>query len=131
NLAEGSTLTADYCKDDRHTAQMALDPDPTHYWHSGAFSKPVEFILDLGEAFDVNKVVLKEHIATGQQIEKFSLWWDSNLPGEGAPKWERLASETVIGYKRICRFDERRLQRLKLVLEEVRGFATLEAFEAY
>ncbi|MDR3314684.1 MAG: alpha-L-fucosidase [Oscillospiraceae bacterium] len=131
NLAEGSTLTADYCKDDRHTAQMALDPDPARYWHSGAFSKPVEFILDLGEDFDINKVVLKEHIATGQQIEKFSLWWDSNLLGEGAPKWERLASETVIGHKRVCRFDERRLQRLKLVIEEARGFATLEAFEAY
>ncbi len=131
NLAEGSTLTASQSRDDLHVGKMALDPHPERYWHSGALAQPVELILDLGEDFDINKIVLKEHIATGQQIEKFSLWADTNLTGAGKPKWELLTRDTVIGHKRICCFTERRVQRFKLVIEEARGFATLEAWEAY
>ena len=132
NLAEGSTITASQSRDDLHAGQMALDPNPERYWHSGPLEKPAELILDLGEDFDINKIVLQEHIATGQQIEKFSLWWDSNVEGKGkGPKWERIAQETVIGHKRVCLFNERRVQRFKLVIEEARGFATLQGWEAY
>ncbi|MDR2525578.1 MAG: alpha-L-fucosidase [Oscillospiraceae bacterium] len=131
NLAEGGTLSATQSRDARHSAQMALDANPAHYWHSGAFGAPVELVLDLGEDFDINKVALQEHIESGQQIEKCSLWWDANLTGRGEPKWERLEKFTVVGHKRLIRFSERRMQRLKLVIEEARGFATLESFRAY
>ena len=75
--------------------------------------------------YDIDKIVLSEHIATGQQIEKFSLYGQIN------GKWKKIFAGTVIGSKRICRFEEARMQYIKLVIEETRCFATIARFEAY
>ncbi|MDR1465607.1 MAG: alpha-L-fucosidase [Oscillospiraceae bacterium] len=129
NLAEDSTVT-DSCRlDDLHSGQMTLDPNPDCYWHSGPFGKAAELILDLGDDYDINKIVLKEHIRTGQQIEKFAIYGEVEVKGK--PQWKLLGKGTVLGHKRICRFTELRLQRIKVVVEQTRGFATLSAIEAY
>ena len=125
NLAEGSIITDNRHLDENHTGQMALSYDPEEYWHSGDNPEGSELILDLGDEYDIDKIVLGEHIRTGQQIEKFKLY--ANING----KWKKLASETVIGYKRICRFDEIRVRYFKLVIEKARCFATISKFEAY
>jgi len=131
NLAEDSIVT-DTCRlDDAHAGQACLEPGSDTYWHSGPFEKSAELVLDLGDDYDIDKVVLKEHIATGQQIEKFTLYVDLNCTGEGKFKWKELEKGTVIGHKRIIKFREQRMRRLKLVIEQTRGFATLEAWEAY
>ncbi len=131
NLAEGSIVSDSCHLDEAHTGQMTLDPGKDTYWHSGPFDKKAELVLDLGDDYDIDKVVLKEHIATGQQIEKFSLYYDENCKTEGKSVWKKIESCTVVGHKRIIKFTERRLRRLKVVIEEARGFATLEAWEAY
>ena len=125
NLAAGSTVTEDRRRDAAHTGQRALDPDPEKYWHSGENPDGATLILDLGEEFDIDKIVLGEHIRTGQQIEAFTLY--AELGG----KWKRLCKGTVIGHKRICRFEEIRVRRFKLVIEQARCFATLSLLEAY
>jgi len=131
NLAEGSLIT-DNCRLDRaHAGQKALEPGEA-FWHSGPIEKTKpELILDLGDDYDIDKILLQENIATGQQVEKFSLWYDENTAAEGKPKWKLIEKNTVIGHKRICRFPERRLRRLRLVIEQARGFATIKNFEAY
>lgn len=125
NLAEGSIITDNKHLDEKHCGQMALSNDPEEYWHSGDDPNGSELILDLGDEYDIDKIVLGEHIRTGQQIEKFSLY--AQVDG----KWKRLAKETVIGYKRICRFKEIRVRYFKLVIEKARCFATISKFEAY
>lgn len=125
NLAEGSVVT-DSCRlDDAHSGQKALSADKDEYWHSGDNPQDAELILDLGDDYDIDKIVLGENIRTGQQIEKFTLY------GELNGKWKKLGDGTVIGYKKICRFREVRVQRFKLVIEQARGFATINTFEAY
>lgn len=125
NLAEGSVITDNKHLDKNHCGQMALSYDPEEYWHSGDDPDGSELILDLGDEYDIDKIVLGEHIRTGQQIEKFSLY--AQIDG----KWKRIAKETVIGYKRICRFKEIRVRYFKLVIEKARCFATISKFEAY
>lgn len=125
NLAEGSVMTDNRHLDAKHTGQMALSDDPEEYWHSGDDPEGAELILDLGDEYDIDKIVLGEHIRTGQQIEKFTLY--AQLEG----KWKKLAAETIIGYKRICRFKEIRVRYFKLVINEARCFATISKFEAY
>ncbi|MBR4727037.1 MAG: alpha-L-fucosidase [Clostridia bacterium] len=125
NLAEGSVVTDDRHLDAAHTGQKTLDPDPDAYWHSGDNPDGATLILDLGDEFDIDKIVLGEHLRTGQQIEAFSLY--AELGG----KWKRLCKGTVIGHKRICRFQEIRVRRFKLVIEQARCFATLRTWEAY
>ncbi len=125
NLAEGSVMTGSGCLDDEHNPQMVLTPNPEEYWHSGMEPVKPWLILDMGDDYDIDKVVLKEHIRTGQHIEKFTLY------GELKGKWKPLFKGTVIGHKRICRFKEVRVQRIKLVIEQTRCFAAISAFEAY
>ena len=125
NLAEDSVMTASCRLDEAHDAQNALSTDPEEYWHSGMNPDEPWLMIDLGDDYDINKVVLGEHIRTGQQIESFKLY------GEIGGKWKKLAEGTVIGYKRICRFDEVRVQRIKLVIESTRCFATISKFECY
>lgn len=125
NLADNSIMTATCRLDAAHDAQNILSPSKDEYWHSGMNPEKPELVLDMGDDYDINKVVLGEHIRTGQQIERFKLY------GEIEGKWKLLADGTVIGYKRICRFPEMRMQRIKLVIEQTRCFATISQFEAY
>ena len=125
NLADGSIVTDNRHLDEKHTGQMALSEYPDSYWHSGDNPEGAELILDLGDEYDIDKIVLGENIRTGQQIEKFTLF--AQVKG----KWKKLASETTIGYKRICRFKEIRVRYFKLVIEKARCFATISKFEAY
>ena len=125
NLADDSIMTDNRHLDENHTGQAALSHDPEGYWHSGDNPEGAELILDLGDDYDIDKIVLGEHIRTGQQIEKFSLY--AEIDG----KWKKIFSGTIIGYKRICRFKEMRIQRFKLVIEQARCFATIAKFEAY
>lgn len=125
NLAEDSVIKDSQHSDNAHTGQMALSHDPEEYWHSGSNPDGAELILDLGDEYDIDKIVLKEHIATGQQVEAFSVHL---LCGE---KWKKVDEGTVIGHKRICRFKEQRVRYIKVVIEKAREFATIESFEAY
>ena len=125
NLAEDSVMTDNRHLDDDHIAQKILEPSDESYWHSGGDPEGAELTLDLGDEYDINKIVLGEHIRTGQQIEEFELF----VMADG--KWKRLARETVIGYKRICRFDEIRARYFKLRINKARCFATISKFEAY
>ncbi len=125
NLADGSIITDNRHLDEEHTGQMALSEYPDSYWHSGDDPEGAELILDLGDEYDIDKIVLGENIRTGQQIEKFKLYAQIN------GKWKKIAAETTIGYKRICRFREIRVRYFKLVIEKARCFATISKFEAY
>lgn len=125
NLADGSIITDNRHLDEKHTGQMALSEYPDSYWHSGDDPDGAELILDLGDEYDIDKIVLGENIRTGQQIEKFKLY--AQLGG----KWKKVGDGTVVGYKKICRFNEIRVRYFKLVIEKARCFATLSKFEAY
>jgi len=125
NLAEGSIITDNRHLDEKHAGQMALSEYADSYWHSGDNPDGAELILDLGDEYDIDKIVLGEHIRTGQQIEKFTLYVQLN------GKWKKIAKETVIGHKRICRFKEVRARYFKLVINQARCFATISKFEAY
>ena len=104
NLAEGSVITDSRHLDEKHAGQMALSNNPDEYWHSGDDPEGAELILDLGDDYDIDKIVLGEHIRTGQQIEKFTLY--AMVKG----KWKKFGAGTTIGYKKICRFDETRVR---------------------
>ncbi|MCL2532456.1 MAG: alpha-L-fucosidase [Oscillospiraceae bacterium] len=131
NLIEGSTITAGCQLDGAHGAQNILQPSKDAFWHSGELDGKAELLLDLGDDLDINKIVLQENIATGQQIEEFELYADLNPEETGKHKWKLLEKGTIIGYKRIVLFDEIRVRRFKIVITQCRGFATLQNIEAY
>lgn len=125
NLALDSTMQGNCMLDDLHSPTRAL-PDKKGFWHSGYGVKKPELILDMGDDYDVDRIVLQENVQTGQQIEEFSLY------AEVEGKWKKLYENTVIGHKRICELKYHvRTRRMKLVIDEHRGFATISNFSMY
>jgi len=104
--------------DSSHTVGNIFDMTD-NYWQCDSDDEMPEIIIDFGEQKVFDKVVLMENIATGQQIEKFTLYYDKG------GKWKRLFKGTVIGYKRICIFNAVKSSKIKIQINSCRGKATL------
>jgi alpha-L-fucosidase len=126
NLAEGAILTASAESDAAHSAAEALSPDKNAYWHSGAADGSIELRLDLRHPQEVTYIVLQEHTESGQQIEAFSVY------AEQENAWHRVAGAANIGHKRILRLPKpMETQKLRIVIEETRAFASLQTIAIY
>lgn len=124
DLALDSLMSAS-SSDNGHGPENVLLDSRELYWKSSENDEKPWIMIDLTDDFDIDKVVITEHIASGQHIEQFTLYGMIN------DKWEKLSEGTVIGHKKICRFPEVRVQYMKLVIEKTRGFAAIERLEAY
>ncbi len=109
--------------DDEHNANNIITENG--YWQCAEGDEQPEIIIDFNSPVIADKIVLKENIATGQQIESFDVYGDS---GNG---FEKICSSTVIGAKRICRFKKQKLNSLKIVITSYRVKATLNKVELY
>lgn len=125
DLAWNSVMSASGSSDDKHGPENVLMPESDLYWRSSDGDEKPWIMIDLTDDYDIDKVVITEHIASGQHIEEFTLYGMVN------GNWIKLSEGTVIGYKKICRFNEVRVQYMKLVIEKTRGFAAIERLEAY
>ena len=109
--------------DDLHSERF-INSGASYYRTQDNPSK-TEITVDMGEIRLINKVVLSEHIETGQQIEKFTLYRYYNK------KWRKIYKGTTIGRKKICSLHPLEARRIKLVIEKTRNFATISDFKIY
>ncbi len=123
NLAVNCKITASSQLDDEHKADNILIENA--YWQCAVGDKQPEIIIDFNEPILADKIILKENIATGQQIEEFDIYADN---GNG---FSKMSSSTVIGAKRICRFKKQKINRIKIIITSYRVKATLNSVELY
>lgn len=123
NHAENGEFTATNERDELHSANMVKNDNG--YWHSGEVSKKATIEVDMGEVKFINKIVLGENTATGQQIEKFNLYYFFDK------KWKKIYSGNTIGRKKICNLPEMNARRIRLEIVKTREFATIKTFEVY
>ena len=110
---------------DLANAVMNIFEDDESFWQCDSDDEFPEIVIDLSEQKVFDKVVLMENIATGQQIESFTLYYDKG------GKWKRLFKGTVIGYKRICLFKAVKSSKIKIQINSCRGKATLKNAGVY
>lgn len=123
NFAEGAEFTSSGCSDELHSEKFINSGKS--YFKTAAGAKKTEITLDMGDVKSIDKIVLAENIATGQQIEKFSLYYFYNK------RWHRIYKGTTIGRKKICIVTPMEARRIKLVIEKTRDFATISEFKVY
>ncbi len=123
NLVVNCKATASSQLDDEHKGDNILNENG--YWQCAVGDTQPEIIIDFNEPVIADKIVLKENIATGQQIEEFDIYADN---GNG---FNKICSSTVIGAKRICRFKKQKINRIKIVITSYRVKATLNSVELY
>jgi alpha-L-fucosidase len=125
NLAASATLMATESLDEAHQAQNAQSSDPHVFWRPCDGTERADVTMEFSEEQVVDKVILMEHIASGQRIESFTLARDDH------GRWLSFFSGEVVGYKRICRFDPIQTKSIRIRIEASRGFPTLGFFGAY
>ncbi|MFN2110559.1 MAG: alpha-L-fucosidase, partial [Anaerolineae bacterium] len=99
NLADGAGVTASHAKDG-FMAQATLDGDPDTYWTTGDGQETAVLEYDLGAEKTFNVVLLQEHIAVGQRIERFVI--EAHTSGG----WSPVAQGGTVGYKRLLRCED-------------------------
>ncbi|KQO18698.1 alpha-L-fucosidase [Paenibacillus sp. Leaf72] len=121
NLAaqEQVEIRASETKDDNHAASQLLNDDSDTFWCPREGTEQAWIELDLQEEQRFDRIVLKEHIKTGQRIERFQVEY---LDGED---WKLLYEGTVVGYKRICCFEPIIARKIRLTVQQSRWCPTL------
>lgn len=126
NLAASARASASSESDNMRLAHNILADDDKLFWQAAGDDELPEVVLDFGEEKKIDKLVLQENIATGQQIETFTVYYEKN------GKWKRLYKGTVIGAKRICVFKKPvKTRKIKVAITSFRVKATLLKAEAY
>ena len=104
--------------------RKVLDATFSTYFARGvkATGTDATFEYDLGQPRTFNRALLQEDIKQGQHVEEFFLdAWDGK-------DWKQLARATVIGYKRLLRFDDVTSQKVRLRITQSRVRPTLSGF---
>ncbi len=126
NLAENKFAKATSEKDGTHNANNILS-DNEEYWECSGEDKTPEIIIDLGEIKEIDSAVFMENIATGQQIERFEIFYEKK-----PDRFKRISKQTVIGYKKIVPFKKAvKTSRIKIKITSYRVKATLLKVELY
>ena len=123
NFTEGAEFKANVCSDELHSEKFINSGKS--YFKSSPNSRKTVITVDMKEVHSIDKIVLAENIATGQQIEKFSLYYYYNK------RWHKIFKGTTIGRKKICLVHPMEARRIKLVIEKTREFATISEFKVY
>lgn len=123
DFTEGCEFVANNALDDLHSTQF-INSGKSYFKTVDNPSKTT-ITVDMGEVHGINKVVLAENIKTGQQVEKFKLYYFYNK------RWHKIYQGGTIGRKKICLLPPMEARRIKLVIEKTRKFATISEFKVY
>lgn len=126
NLCEGGSAVASSELDGLHPASNVLSDNGSLFWQCAEGDEKPEITVELGEAGEVNYIVLMENIATGQQIEAFEVYYNKN------GRFKRLDKYTVIGYKKIIELKKPIVtDKIRIKITSCRTKATLLKAEVY
>jgi alpha-L-fucosidase len=126
NLAKGKMKTSSVRGNDPgYSAEKAFDGRPDTYWATDDGVKTALLEIDFGREIEFNRFLAQENIALGQRVKKFSLriWKDE--------RYETIASQATIGYKRILRFPTARTSKLQFVIEDSKASPTISNVEIF
>ncbi|RIV71169.1 alpha-L-fucosidase [Flagellimonas aequoris] len=127
NIATDSRVTASSFRgnDETYAPTRMIDNDEDTYWSTDNGVTQASFELDFGSPKVLNYLLLQEYIQLGQRVAAFDVFaWEQG-------SWNKIASETTIGYKRILPMGKKWTSRLKVVITESLGCPVLSNVEVY
>lgn len=112
-------------KSPQFSAKNLIDGDKNTFWATDdeVIKASVEFQFKKPAA--INRIVLQEYIKLGQRVKAFSV--EAKVKG----KWETVANETTIGYKRILRIDRVIASAVRINILDAKASVVLSNIEAY
>lgn len=127
NLTKNSLVEASNTKGEssKYKASNTIDDNKNTYWTTDDTSIKAHLILDFKKPTTFNRFLIQEYIALGQRVKAFS------LEIEVDKKWQPIANETTIGYKRILRFPTVTTSRIKIQILDTKAAALISNIEIY
>ena len=98
-----------------YPAKHAVDQNWSHFWIAGKKDNQPTLTLHFDQPVTFNLLMLQEYIPIGQRISKFSVAVKKHT------KWQTIARETTVGYKRILSFDKVTTDSVRLTFEGFTG----------
>jgi alpha-L-fucosidase len=138
--AFGDVLKATFAKDlltgAKVTAEVAggksvgdvsavCDGDADTFWTTTDHSDSAVITAELPAPVRTNCLMLQEHIASGQRVEAFEV---EVFSGD---QWHRAATGTVVGYKKLVRFPDATISRIRVRFTQFRIRPTLASMGLY
>lgn len=106
--------------------QLVLDGNAFTCWQGTEGVEKAELIVNLSKPRKFNRVVLQEQIRDcGQRIANFAV----DIMANG--KWEKIAENTVVGYKRICRTETVTADSIRVRILQSRTEPTISELGLY
>ena len=125
-VSQIGTVTASSELSPEYKAANLFEKDTSLTWRPAESDSAPELIIDLRENDMFDKLVIMEHIASGQHVEEFSVYVDT-----GNGKWKELYEGTTVGYKKIVKVRPIEVKRVKLVIKQFRPGLELESLVMY
>lgn len=128
NLARSATFTASNVRGDdlRYAAANALDGwTANHYWATDDSVLTPELVMEFGKSVTFSVISLREYIALGQRVDQ----WELDAWRDGA--WERFASGTGIGMRRLWRGNPITSMKIRLRITKAAACPAIAEFAAY
>ena len=128
NLAKGQVTASNVRGNDKeYGGEKVLDGRPETYWATDDGVTKASVEIDFGSEIEFNRFLAQENIALGQRVKRFSvrIWKDE--------RYENIAQQTTIGYKRILVFPAVQTRKLQLVIEDSKAspmITNVEVFKA-
>jgi alpha-L-fucosidase len=103
----------------------AVDGDKKTYWATDDNVVNASLEVDLGAPTKINRAVIQEYIPLGQRVKDF------RFEAHDGVSWMEIARGQTIGYKRILRFADVTVSKVRLKVLDARGPATISNLAVY
>ena len=126
NLAKGQVTASNVRGNDKeYGGEKVLDGRPETYWATDDGVTKASVEIDFGSEIEFNRFLAQENIALGQRVKRFSvrIWKDE--------RYENIAQQTTIGYKRILVFPAVQTRKLQLVIEDSKASSMITNVEVF
>lgn len=127
DLARGRAATADCVRGEgtRFGAQLLTDGDRGTYWAAPDDARQAVLEVDLGQAVELDRVRIQEHLPLGQRVAEFTV--EARVDG----RWQELGRGLTIGPRRILRTPRVTADRVRVNLTRCLACPTLSSIEVY
>ncbi|MDF9798668.1 alpha-L-fucosidase [Catalinimonas alkaloidigena] len=127
NLAVNNKVEASQVRNGEVTyaADKVNDNDPETYWATDDGVTSASLTIDLGEPTFINRFLVQEYIPLGQRVKSFT------LEGLQNGSWKTIAEEATIGYKRILRFPDIEVSKVRFTVTEAKACPLISNLELY
>ena len=127
NLAIGNKATADNVRGGhkKYGAENVTDGDTETYWATDDKVTTASLTVDLGEKKEIKYIFVQEYIKFGQRVKVF----DIEVEKDG--QWEKVASSTTIGYKKILQLGPVSTTKVRINITEARACPLISNVEIY